>query len=53
MEKEKRRALILYATMTSNTEKVANWFAETFDAAVRLTDDLFRVNTERVYLKKR
>lgn len=33
MEKinKKRRALILYATMSSNTEKVANWFAETFD----------------------
>ena len=32
MEPKKRRALIMYATMTSNTEKVANWFAETFDA---------------------
>lgn len=27
---KKRRALILYATMTHNTEKVANWFKETF-----------------------
>lgn len=26
-----RRALILYATMTSNTEKVATWFNETFE----------------------
>jgi len=26
----RRRALILYATMTKNTELVANWFAETF-----------------------
>ncbi len=26
-----RRALILYATMTQNTEKVANWFRETFE----------------------
>ena len=26
----KRRALILYATMTKNTEKIATWFAETF-----------------------
>ena len=28
---KKRRALILYATMSFNTQKVANWFAETFD----------------------
>ena len=28
----KRRALILYATMTRNTEKVAGWFRETFEA---------------------
>lgn len=27
-----RRALILYATMTRNTEKIANWFRETFEA---------------------
>lgn len=27
----KRRALILYATMTKNTEKVATWFKETFE----------------------
>ena len=27
---KQRRALILYATMTKNTEKVANWFQETF-----------------------
>lgn len=26
-----RRALILYATMTKNTEKVAGWFQETFE----------------------
>ncbi len=26
-----RRALILYATMTKNTEKVAGWFRETFE----------------------
>ena len=26
-----RRALILYATMTRNTEKVATWFQETFE----------------------
>lgn len=26
-----RRALLLYATMTKNTEKVANWFKETFE----------------------
>ena len=25
------RALILYATMTRNTEKVATWFKETFE----------------------
>lgn len=25
-----RRALLLYATMTKNTEKIANWFRETF-----------------------
>ena len=31
METKKRRVLIMYATMTSNTEKVASWFAETFD----------------------
>lgn len=29
---KQRRALILYATMTSNTEKVAKWFQEVFDA---------------------
>lgn len=29
---KKRRALILYATMTRNTEKVAVWFKETFEA---------------------
>ena len=28
---EPRRALILYATMTKNTEKVAVWFRETFE----------------------
>ena len=28
---KQRRALILYATMTKNTEKVANWFKETFE----------------------
>ncbi len=28
---EPRRALILYATMTKNTEKVATWFNETFN----------------------
>ena len=28
---EKRRALILYASMSGNTEKVANWFRETFE----------------------
>lgn len=27
---KKRRALILYATMTGNTEKIAVWFQETF-----------------------
>lgn len=27
-----RRALILYASMTKNTEKVATWFKETFEA---------------------
>ena len=31
MEKQ-RRALILYATMTKNTEKIAVWFQETFQA---------------------
>ena len=30
-EPTKRRALILYATMTKNTEKVAYWFKETFE----------------------
>lgn len=29
---EKKRALILYATMTRNTEKVAVWFKEAFEA---------------------
>jgi hypothetical protein len=29
---KKRRALILYATMTTNTEKIATWFRETFEA---------------------
>ena len=29
---KKRRALILYATMTRNTEQVAGWFRETFKA---------------------
>ena len=29
---QQRRALILYATMTRNTEKVAVWFRETFEA---------------------
>ena len=29
---KQRRVLILYATMTSNTEKVAKWFQEVFDA---------------------
>lgn len=29
---KKRRALLLYATMTKNTEKIANWFRETFEA---------------------
>lgn len=28
---KKRRALILYATMTKNTEKIAGWFKETFE----------------------
>lgn len=28
---KQRRALLLYATMTRNTEKVANWFKETFE----------------------
>lgn len=28
---KKRRALILYATMTRNTEKIATWFKETFE----------------------
>lgn len=28
---KQRRALILYATMTKNTEKVAHWFKETFE----------------------
>lgn len=28
---KQRRALILYATMTKNTEKVATWFKETFE----------------------
>lgn len=28
---KKRRALILYATMTHNTEKIANWFREAFE----------------------
>lgn len=28
---KKRRALILYATMTKNTEKIAAWFKETFE----------------------
>jgi menaquinone-dependent protoporphyrinogen IX oxidase len=31
MMQKKRRALILYATMTKNTEKVATWFKETFE----------------------
>lgn len=30
--KKQRRALILYATMTHNTEKIANWFKETFQS---------------------
>lgn len=30
--KKQRRALILYATMTKNTEKIARWFQETFEA---------------------
>ena len=29
---KQRRALILYATMTRNTEKIATWFRETFEA---------------------
>lgn len=29
--KPKKKALILYATMTGNTEKIANWFKETFE----------------------
>lgn len=29
--KKQRRALILYATMTKNTEKIAQWFKETFE----------------------
>ena len=29
---KQRRALILYATMTKNTEKIAAWFKETFEA---------------------
>ena len=28
---KQRRALILYATMTKNTEKIAEWFRETFE----------------------
>lgn len=28
---KQRRALILYATMTKNTEKIAGWFQETFE----------------------
>ena len=28
---KQRRALIMYATMTKNTEKVAVWFKETFE----------------------
>ena len=28
---KQRRALILYATMTKNTEKIATWFKETFE----------------------
>ena len=28
---KQRRALILYATMTKNTEKIAQWFKETFE----------------------
>lgn len=28
---KQRRALILYATMTKNTEKIAEWFKETFE----------------------
>ncbi|MGI5935944.1 MAG: hypothetical protein ACOX7I_03950 [Oscillospiraceae bacterium] len=28
---KQRRALILYATMTGNTEKIATWFKETFE----------------------
>ena len=28
---KQRRALILYATMTKNTEKIARWFRETFE----------------------
>lgn len=30
--KKQRRALILYATMTKNTEKIARWFRETFES---------------------
>ena len=30
--KKQRRALILYATMTKNTEKIAKWFQETFES---------------------
>ncbi len=30
--KKQRRALILYATMTKNTEKIAVWFKETFES---------------------
>lgn len=30
--KKQRRALILYATMTKNTEKIATWFKETFES---------------------
>ena len=29
---KQRRALILYATMTKNTEKIARWFQESFEA---------------------
>jgi hypothetical protein len=32
MNMKKRRALILYATMSSNTEKIANAFSEVFDS---------------------
>ena len=48
---KQRRALILYATMTRNTEKIAQWFKETFEeykwevTMLRLTN---RMDMEKV-----